>query len=360
MSKDKLQPIRDKIDAIDLKLLSLIQKRGTLAHKVGEIKGLLDQNASLYRPDREAEILRNLTKLNNGVISDKKVRSIFKEVISACLSLEEELTVSYLGPQGTHSEAALLQHFGSSVKNNPRPSIEDVFHQVSSGVSNFGLVPVENSSEGVVNSTLNCLTDSNLKICGETYLSIHHQLGSAKKFNLSDASIVASHPQALGQCSKWLDANLPNLERKLTSSTAEAAKFVKTKKDAVCIVSSLAISKYNLYHHRKDIEDFIENSTRFLIIGNIDIDRTSKDKTSFLIQTTNKPGSLIELLKPFQKRRINLSRIETRPSRSLADAHNFFIDSDGHQKDSKLKQAIAELKSIGSSVRILGSYPSES
>ena len=360
MSKDKLQPIRDKIDAIDLKLLNLIQKRGTLAHKVGKIKGLLDQNASLYRPDREAEILRNLTKLNNGVISDKKVRSIFKEVISACLSLEEELTVSYLGPQGTHSEAALLQHFGSSVKNNPRPSIEDVFHQVSSGVSNFGLVPVENSSEGVVNSTLNCLTDSNLKICGETYLSIHHQLGSAKKFNLSDASIVASHPQALGQCSKWLDANLPNLERKLTSSTAEAAKFVKTKKDAVCIVSSLAISKYNLYHHRKDIEDFIENSTRFLIIGNIDIDRTSKDKTSFLIQTTNKPGSLIELLKPFQKRRINLSRIETRPSRSLADAHNFFIDSDGHQKDSKLKQAIAELKSIGSSVRILGSYPSES
>ena len=252
MSKDKLQPIRDKIDAIDLKLLSLIQKRGTLAHKVGEIKGLLDQNASLYRPDREAEILRNLTKLNNGVISDKKVRSIFKEVISACLSLEEELTVSYLGPQGTHSEAALVQHFGSSVKNNPRPTIEDVFHQVSSGASNFGLVPVENSSEGVVNSTLNCLTDSNLKICGETYLSIHHQLGSAKKFNLSDASIVASHPQALGQCSKWLDANLPNLERKLTSSTAEAAKFVKTQKDAVCIVSSLAISRYNLYHHHKD------------------------------------------------------------------------------------------------------------
>ena len=359
MSKDKLQPIRDKIDAIDLKLLSLIQKRGTLAHKVGEIKGLLDQNASLYRPDREAEILRNLTKLNNGVISDKKVRSIFKEVISACLSLEEELTVSYLGPQGTHSEAALVQHFGSSVKNNPRPTIEDVFHQVSSGASNFGLVPVENSSEGVVNSTLNCLTDSNLKICGETYLSIHHQLGSAKKFNLSDASIVASHPQALGQCSKWLDANLPNLERKLTSSTAEAAKFVKTQKDAVCIVSSLAISTYNLYHHHKDIEDFIENSTRFLIIGNIDIDRTSKDKTSFLIQTTNRPGSLIELLKPFQKRRINLSRIETRPSRSLADAHNFFIDSDGHQKDPKLNQAIAELKSIGSSVRILGSYPSE-
>jgi chorismate mutase/prephenate dehydratase len=360
VSKDKLQPIRDKIDAIDLKLLSLIQKRGNLAHKVGEIKGLLDKNASLYRPDREAEILRNLAKLNNGVISDKKVRSIFKEVISACLSLEEELTIAYLGPRGTHSEAALVQHFGSSVKDDPRTSIEDVFHQVSTGVANFGLVPVENSSEGVVNSTLNCLTDKNLKICGETYLSIHHQLGSAKKFNLSDAKIVASHPQALGQCSKWLDANLPNVQRKLTSSTAEAAKFVKTEKNALCIVSSIAISRYNLYHHHKDIEDFTENRTRFLIIGNIDVDRTSKDKTSFLIQTANRPGALIELLKPFQKRKINLSRIETRPSRSLADTHNFFIDSDGHQKDPKLKQAIAELKSIGSMVRILGSYPSES
>ena len=360
MSKDKLQPIRDKIDAIDLKLLSLIQKRGTLAQKVGEIKGLINKNASLYRPDREAEILKNLTKLNNGVISDKKVRSIFKEVISACLSLEEELTVAYLGPRGTYSEAALVQHFGSSAKDDPRPTIEDVFHQVRTGAANFGLVPMENSSEGVVNSTLNCLTDENLKICGETYLSIHHQLGSAKKFKLSDAKIVASHPQALGQCSKWLDANLPNTERKLTASTAEAAKFVKAQKNAVCIVSSLAISRYNLHHHSKDIEDFIDNRTRFLIIGNIDIDRTSADKTSFLIQTTNRPGALIELLKPFQKRKINLSRIETRPSRTSADAHNFFIDSDGHQKDSKLKQTIAELKSIGSSVRILGSYPSES
>ncbi|MDA9130851.1 prephenate dehydratase [Gammaproteobacteria bacterium] len=360
MSKEKLQPIRDKIDAIDLKLLSLIQKRGKLAHKVGAIKSLLDKNDSFYKPDREAEILRNLIKLNNGVISDKKIRSIFKEVISACLSLEEELTIAYLGPRGTHSEAALIQHFGSSVKENSRASIEDVFHQVSSGAANFGLVPVENSSEGVVNSTLNCLTDNNVKICGETYLSIHHQLGSAKKFNLSDVKIVASHPQALGQCSKWLDANLPNVQRKLTSSTAQAAKFAQTEKNAVCIVSSMAISRYNLYQHHKDIEDFAENKTRFLIIGNIDIDRTSKDKTSFLIQTANRPGALIELLKPFQKRKINLSRIETRPSRSLANAHTFFIDSDGHQKDLKLKQAIAELKSIGSVIRILGSYPSES
>ena len=360
VSKNKLQPIRDQIDAIDLKLLRLIQKRGVLAHKVGEIKGLFQNHSSLYRPDREAEILRNLIKLNKGVISDNKIRFIFKEIISACLSLEEELTVAYLGPPGTHSEAALAKHFGSSVAGDPRPTIEDVFYQVSSGAANFGLVPMENSSEGVVNATLNCLADQNIKICGETYLAIHHQLASAKKFKLADAKVVASHPQALGQCSKWLDANLPNVERQLTSSTAEAAQLVSEEKHALCVVSSLAISRYNLYQHHRNIEDFNSNKTRFLIIGNMDVEPTSIDKTSFLIQTANKPGALIELLAPFEKRKINLSRIETRPSRSSPDAHNFFIDSDGHQNNIKLKKVIAELKVVSASVRILGSYPSES
>ena len=360
VSKNKLQPIRDQIDAIDLKLLRLIQKRGVLAHKVGEIKGLFQNHSSLYRPDREAEILRNLIKLNKGVISDNKIRFIFKEIISACLSLEEELTVAYLGPPGTHSEAALAKHFGSSVAGDPRPTIEDVFYQVSSGAANFGLVPMENSSEGVVNATLNCLADQNIKICGETYLAIHHQLASAKKFKLADAKVVASHPQALGQCSKWLDANLPTVERQLTSSTAEAAQLVSQEKLALCIVSSLAISRYNLYQHHRNIEDFNSNKTRFLIIGNMDVEPTSIDKTSFLIQTANKPGALIELLAPFEKRKINLSRIETRPSRSSPDAHNFFIDSDGHQNNIKLKKVIAELKVVSASVRILGSYPSES
>ncbi|MDA0758893.1 MAG: prephenate dehydratase [Proteobacteria bacterium] len=360
MSKNKLQPIRDQIDAIDLKLLRLIQKRGVLAQKVGEIKGLFENNSSLYRPDREAEILRNLIKLNDGVISDQKIRFIFKEIISACLSLEEQLTVAYLGPPGTHSEAALVKHFGSSVSEDPRPTIEDVFDQVSSGAANFGLVPMENSSEGVVNATLNCLADQNIKICGETYLAIHHQLASGKKFKLADAKVVASHPQALGQCSKWLDANLPHVERRLTSSTAEAAQLVSQEKHSLCIVSSLALSRYNLYQHHHNIEDFSSNKTRFLIIGNTDVEPTSIDKTSFLIQTANKPGALIELLAPFKKRKINLSRIETRPSRAAPDAHNFFIDSDGHQNDAKLKKVIAELKAVSASVRILGSYPSES
>lgn len=360
MSKDKLQPIRNQIDVIDLKLLRLIQRRGGLAQKIGEIKGLLQKNTSLYRPDREAEILRNLIKLNNGTMPDQKIKFIFKEIISACLSLEEQLTVAYLGPPGTHSEAALVQHFGSSVSEDPRSTIEDVFSQVRGGTADFGLVPVENSSEGVVNATLNCLADEHIKICGESYLAIHHQLASAKKFKLSDARIVASHPQAIGQCSKWLDANLPNVERKLTSSTTEAAHFVSQEKNSLCIISSLALSRYNLYQHHQNIEDFSSNKTRFLIIGNIDVESTSLDKTSFLIQTANKPGALIELLAPFKKRKINLSRIETRPSRSSPEAHNFFIDSDGHQNDIKLKKVITELRAVSSSVRILGSYPAES
>jgi chorismate mutase/prephenate dehydratase len=221
-------------------------------------------------------------------------------------------------------------------------------------------VPVENSSEGVVNATLNSLADEDIKICGETYLPIHHQLASAKKFKLADAQVIASHPQALGQCSKWLDANLPNAKREITSSTAEAAKLSKTQQKTLCIVSSLAIKKYKLHPYQKNIEDFSNNNTRFLVIGNIDIGQTKKDKTSFLIQTDNKPGALIKILEPFNKRKINLERIETRPSRESKNAHNFFIDSSGHHMDAKLKQVIVSLKALGASVRILGSYPSES
>jgi chorismate mutase/prephenate dehydratase len=360
VSKNKIKPIRQKIDAIDHQILKLIQRRGSLAQKIGKLKSLMSSNTSFYKPKREAEILRNISKLNNGPISENKVNHIFKEIISSCLSLEEELTIAYLGPEGTHSEGAAIQHFGSSPIRSPRSTIEDVFHQVRTGSANFGIVPVENSSEGVVNATLNSLADEEIKICGETYLPIHHQLASARKFKLEDTKIVASHPQALGQCSKWLDANLPNAKRETTSSTAEAAKLSKAHPKTLCIVSSLAINKYNLHQYQKDIEDFSGNNTRFLVIGNIEIEQTKKDKTSLLIQTDNQPGALIKILEPFNKRKINLERIETRPSRESLNSHNFFIDSTGHYKDAKLKQVIANLKELGASVRILGSYPSDS
>jgi len=360
VSNNKIKPIRQKIDALDHQILKLIQKRGSLAQKIGDLKGLIDSSKSFYKPDREAEILRGIAKLNEGPIPDNKIKYIFKEIISSCLSLEEEMTIAFLGPEGTHSEGAVIQKFGSSSLRSPRATIEDVFHQVRTGSVKFGIVPVENSSEGVVNATLNSLADEDIKICGETYLPIHHQLASAKKFKLADAQVIASHPQALGQCSKWLDANLPNAKREITSSTAEAAKLSKTQQKTLCIVSSLAIKKYKLHPYQKNIEDFSNNNTRFLVIGNIDIGQTKKDKTSFLIQTDNKPGALIKILEPFNKRKINLERIETRPSRESKNAHNFFIDSSGHHMDAKLKQVIMSLKALGASVRILGSYPSES
>ena len=360
MSKNKIKPIRQKIDSIDHQILKLIQKRGSLAQKIGKLKSLMNSNASFYKPNREAEIIRNISKLNEGPISEKKIKYIFKEIISSCLSLEEELTIAYLGPEGTHSEGAVIQHFGSSPTRLPRGTIEDVFHQVRTGSVNFGVVPVENSSEGVVNATLNSLADEEIKICGESYLPIHHQLASAKKFKLADAKFVASHSQALGQCSRWLDANLPNVKREMTSSTAEAAKLSKSQPKTLCIVSSMAINKYKLHSYQKDIEDFSGNNTRFLIIGNIDIDQTNKDKTSFLIQTDNQPGALLKILEPFNKRKINLERIETRPSRESLNAHNFFIDSSGHYKDANLKKVIDSLEKLGASVRILGSYPSSS
>ena len=360
MSKENLKKYRNKIDIIDNKLLKLMQARAELALKIGQIKSKLDPNASLYKPDREADVLRNILKQNTGKISDKKIKTIFRELIAACLSLEEEIKVAYLGPEGTHSEAALINKFGSSALRIPSSSIEDVFRKIQSNEVSLGIVPVENSSEGVINSTLNSLADHNIKICGEIYLDVHHQLASARRFNLNKASLIASHPQAIGQCSKWIEANLGNIERKIMNSSAEAAQYAKKNKNTLCIVNDLAIEKYKLFRQEKNIEDALNNQTRFLIIGNESIGRTSKDKTSFLIQTKNKPGSLLKILKPFEKKNINLNKIETRPSRTLTNSHDFFIDTEGHKDDSKLKLVIKEIESVGATLRILGSYPEDS
>ena len=360
VTKTKIEQVRKKIDKIDDQILELIQKRGVHAKEIGGLKSQLSAKSSFYKPEREAQILRRLIEKNSGLISDKKVKSIFKELISACLSLEESLQIAFLGPLGTHSEAAVKKHFGSSINLDPRATIDDVFYQVTNGTSQFGMVPFENSSEGVVNATLNCLVDEKLLICGETYLDIEHNLAGRATSKISTAKVIASHPQALGQCSKWLENNLPNIKRKLTSSTAKAAELAKSNKDTLCIVGSLAVEKYKLKMHAQNIENHSDNRTRFLIVGNQKISKTGKDKTSLLIQTNNKPGALVKLLKPFEEKKINLFRVETRPSRSTRDSHNFFIDSAGHQSDSKLQKVISTIRSDGAFVRILGSYPDES
>ena len=359
MAKDDLKNLRGKIDKIDQQLYTLIQKRASHAVAIGKIKSKVSPSASFYKPARETKILRNIIKANDkGLLPDAKIRTIFKELISGCLSLEEILKVAYLGPEGTHSEAAVHNQFGSQVVRIPSSTIDDVFYQVMQDEVNIGVVPVENSSEGVINTTLNCLADSeDINIIGEIYLDIEHQLAAGTKFNIDEAFAIASHPQALGQCSKWIERNIGNIKRLEMPSSAVAAKYAKENKNILCIVNSMAIKNYKLKLVKKNIQDYSENKTRFLVIGKNEVGKTGKDKSSFLIQTPNKPGSLMSVLKPFEKRKINLSKIETRPSRGNINSHDFFIDCEGHQDDQKLRLAIKEVKTTGSLVRILGSYP---
>ena len=359
MNNKKIKILRSKIDKIDKSLYDLIQKRAKIAVEIGNVKSKIAPNSSFYKPDRESKILRNIISSNKkGLLPDKNIRTIFKNIISGCLSLEEVLKVSYLGPEGTHSEAAVLNQFGSIIKRKPSLSIEDVFSEVLNQEANLGLVPVENSSEGVINSTLNCLADNQpINIIGEVYHDIDHQLASGNNFDLKDAFAIASHPQALGQCSKWIDKNIGSIKRLEMPSSAVAAKYAKENKNILCIVNSLAIDKYKLKLVKKNVQDFADNNTRFLVIGLNSVNKTGKDKTSFLIQTVNNPGALIAILRPFEKRKINLSKIETRPSRGNINSHDFFIDCEGHMNDQKLKLTIKEVKDLGSSLRVLGSYP---
>ena len=359
MTIKKLKNLRNSIDAIDQDLYALIQKRASYAVDIGKLKSKLSPKDSYYKPDRESKILRNILKANEkGLLPDSKIRIIFKELISGCLSLEEVLKVAFLGPEGTHSESAVHNQFGSQVIRIPTSTIEDVFFQTLNDEVNMGVVPVENSSEGVINTTLNCLADNeDIKIIGEIYLDIEHQLAAGNKFNIKDAFAIASHPQALGQCSKWIERNIGNIKRLEMPSSAVAAQYAKENKNILCIVNAMSIKNYNLKLIKENIQDYSENKTRFLVIGKIDVEKTGRDKTSFLIQTPNKPGSLMSVLKPFDKRKINLSKIETRPSRGNTNSHDFFIDCEGHINDRKLSLVIKEVNETGAIIRNFGSYP---
>ena len=359
MTKKNLKSFREKIDKIDQEILALIQKRASHAVAIGKIKSKSDPKESFYKPGRETKILRNIIKSNKkGLLPDSKIRAIYKELISGCLSLEEILKIAYLGPEGTHSEAAVQNQFGSQAIRIPTNTIEDVFYQVINDEVNIGVVPVENSSEGVINTTLNCLADSkDIKIIGEIYLDIDHQLASSNKFDLNQAFAIASHPQALGQCSKWIERNIGSIKRLEMPSSAAAAQYAKENKNILCIVNSLAVENYKLRLVKKNIQDYSENRTRFLVIGKTQVEKTGKDKSSFLIQTPNKPGSLMSVLKPFDEKKINLSKIETRPSRGNINSHDFFVDCEGHIKDQKLRIAIKEVIDTGAIVRNFGSYP---
>ena len=355
---DALEPLRQRIDAIDQQLLKLFNERAQCALEVGEIKqGQPTQEAPVfYRPEREAQILRRLQGDNAGPLADQDVAGLFSEIISCCLNLEQPLTVAYFGPAGTYTEAAAVKQFGHFANTKPMASIDEVFREVESQAVHYGVVPVENSTEGMVNHTLDCFLSSKLRICAEVELSIHHAI---MRLESADGEIreIRSHAQSLAQCRGWLDQHYPGVPRVVVASNAEAARQASEDSSVAAIAGEMAADRYQLQMLSTRIEDHPDNKTRFLVLGLQNVGPSGSDKTSILVSVRNEPGALLRVLEPFQRFDISLSRIETRPARSGDWSYVFFIDFDGHQTDPNATSVIEAVGEVALEVRCLGSYP---
>jgi chorismate mutase/prephenate dehydratase len=356
-NESDLEDLRSRIDATDDQILSLISERARLAAEIARLKRGNDQvEAVFYRPGREAQVLRDIIRKNKGPLADEEMARLFREIMSACLALEQGLHVVFLGPEGTFTQSAALKHFGHSVKTNAQASIAEVFREVESGACHYGVVPVENSIEGAINHTLDLLINSSLKICGEVHLRIHQNLMS-KAENLQNVKHVYSHQQSLAQCRSWLDNNLAGVERVAVSSNAEAAKCAQNNADVAAIAGDIAAECYRLPILASNIEDEADNTTRFLVLGQKNARASGNDKTSILFATANEPGALHKVLACFEDNNINMSRIESRPSRQEMWEYVFFADIDGHVDDEIIAQVLQQLKEHASMIKVLGSYP---
>ena len=355
----ELAKLRDKIDAIDKSIGALISDRAKCALEVAEVKQRFADKkiTNFYRPEREAQVLRKVMEQNEGPLSDEEMARLFREVMSACLALENPIRVAYLGPEGTYTQEAALKHFGHSAVAVPMPTIDSVFRDVASGAVRYGVVPVENSTEGVVTHTLDNFIDSNVHICGEVIIRIHHHLLVSDVTHTAKISRIYSHAQSLAQCRNWLDTNFPNAERVALNSNSEAAKRIKGEWNAAAIASEIAADLYDLKSYAASIEDQPDNSTRFLIIGREEVGPSGEDKTSIIVSTKNEPGALYSLLDPFNRHGVDLTRVETRPSTSGTWNYVFFIDFTGHTSSESVQKVLADLKPIASDMKILGSYP---
>jgi chorismate mutase/prephenate dehydratase len=352
-----LDQLRQDIDQVDQQIHQLLNQRAQLAEGVAKAKFASDPNPLFYRPEREAQVLRNVMARNEGPLQDETVARIFREIMSACLALEAPQTIAFLGPEGTFTQAAALKHFGHQALTKPLTTIDEVFREVEAGSAHYGVVPVENSSEGVVNHTLDCFIASNLHVIGEVELRIHHQLLIAPTTKPESISKIYAHPQALAQCRKWLDSHYPGVERVAASSNAEAAKRIRSEWHSAAIAGETAAELYDLTILHENIEDNPSNTTRFLIIGREAIPASGQDKTSLLVAAHDRAGALIEILAPFAKHNISLTSIETRPALPEKWAYVFFIDLNGHVSDSNVSAALAEIRPLVKEVRVLGSYP---
>jgi chorismate mutase/prephenate dehydratase len=354
----RLAKIRKKIDKIDAQIVRLLNDRAKEVVEVGKIKA--ESKLSNYSADRETNILRRLKSLSNGPLASKDLESIFREVLSSCRSLKSVLRVAYLGPQGTFTHLAAIRNFGKKAEYISAESISDCFEKVEKQEADYAVVPIENSTEGVINYTLDMFVDSDLKICSEATLNISHYLLASGNVSLNKIKRVYSNPQVFPQCRAWLSRNLPGVEFIPTTSTAKAAITVKKDKQSACIGNKMLAEVYGLKMLAQSIEDLSSNITRFLVIGGCDSAPSGKDKTSVLFSVKDRVGVLHDVLYGFKKYGINLTKIESRPSKKKPWEYYFFIDFEGHRSSPQVAKALAQLERQCVFVKILGSYPKES
>lgn len=349
---DSLKQYRDKIDAIDEQMLDLVNERARLAREIGSLKG----NGTIYRPEREAQVLRRLIDHNKGPLSDEAITAIFRQVMSNCRALEKELSVAFLGPLGTFSEEAATKQFGELSAPVQCSSIDEVFRVVEAGRVDYGVVPVENSTEGAIGRTLDLLIGTNLKICGEVELPVHHNLLS-RQDNPEKIRKLYSHTQSLAQCHEWLNQNLPNVERHAVISNAEAARIAAEEENAAAIAGLRAAELFKLNVLARNVEDDPRNTTRFLILAAHDVAPSGRDKTSLAMATRNLPGAMVSLLEPLARHQVSMTKLESRPSKTGIWEYVFFVDIEGHHDDDAVAKALVELQQRAAFLKVLGSYP---
>ena len=354
-SSQNLNKLRKEIDALDTKLLELLNERGSVALRISAHKR--DNAYGVYDPVREKEIEKKLAQLNKGPLSDDSVLKVYREIISACRELQQPLKVAYLGPRGSFSHQASFREFGGSNDLIPLETFEEVFEEVETGRADFAVIPVENSVEGSVRAVLDLLSRSNLVICSEIFQKIHHFLLSKSK-TIKDVKVVTSHPQALAQCKGWLGKNLSHAELREVASTAEAARLASRKKGYAAVAGEYAGTIYNLGALRKNIEDSARNTTRFFVIGNTPSPPSGNDRTSIVFSLKDKPGALQKsLFQPFAQESVNLTKIESRPSKERPWEYLFFVDFEGHAEDAKIRKLLSKVRKSSVYLKVLGSYP---
>jgi chorismate mutase/prephenate dehydratase len=351
---DKLKPLREQIDAIDAQILDLLSRRAKLAQEVGHVKA--ETKAPVFRPEREAQVLRGVAERNPGPMGAHEVQTIFREIMSACRSLEKRVTVAFLGPTGTFSEQAVFQQFGSAIETLPCVSIDEVFRATEAGTADFGVVPVENSSEGAINRTLDLMLATTTVISGEVAIPVHHSL-MTRTGSMDGVTVVCAHSQALAQCQVWLNLHHPNIERRAVASNAEAAIMASQDPTIAAIASEMAGEQYKLGVVQAHIQDDPHNRTRFAVIGHLHTTPSGSDQTSIVLAVPNKAGAVYNLLKPLAEHGVSMTRFESRPARIGTWEYYFYVDVEGHALDDSVAKALAELKDKAAFFKLLGSYP---